>query len=97
MLFQGFSFHWHITLHSPFLGLIGFPFLNSRNTYREYCGGDRSLIPAQPQFNSVLSGMAAILFLTGGNRWLIALSAAAIAALSMVMLTNGLLNWENPY
>ena len=47
-------------------------------------------------FNSVLSGMAVILFLTGDNRWIIALLAAAIAALSMVMLTKWIAKWGIP-
>ena len=85
--FSGLLILIGITLHSPVLGLMAFLSSLVGTITAQYCGGDSSMIRAGIySFNSVLSGIAATLFLTGDTRWLIALLAAAVAALSMAML-----------
>ncbi len=95
--FSGLLILIGITLHSPFLGLMAFLSSLVGTLTAHYCGGDRSMIRAGIySFNSVLSGIAVILFLTGDNRWLIALFAAAIATLSMTLLTKRFAKWGIP-
>ena len=86
-----------ITLHSPILGLMAFLSSVVGTITGKYCGGDRHMIQQGIYgFNSVLCGIAAILFLHGDKRWFIALFAAAIAALLMVILSKVLNKWRIP-
>jgi urea transporter len=95
--FSGLLILIGITLHSPFLGLMAFLSSLVGTITAQYCRGDRSMIRAGIySFNSVLSGITAILFLTGDNRWIIALLAAAISALSMAFLTKRFAKWGIP-
>jgi urea transporter len=95
--FSGLLILIGITLHSPFLGLMAFLSSLVGTITAQYCRGDRSMIRAGIySFNSVLSGIAVILFLTGDNRWIIALLAAAISALSMAFLTKRFAKWGIP-
>jgi len=95
--FSGFLILIGITLHSPFLGLVAFLSSIIGTLTAQYCDGDRMLIRAGIySFNSVLSGIAVVLFLTGGNRWIIALFSAVIAALSMAVLTKWFDKWGIP-
>lgn len=86
-----------ITLHSPILGLMAFLSSLVGTITGKYCGGDHHMIQQGIYgFNSVLCGIAAILFLHGDKRWFIALFAAAIAALLMVILSKVLNKWRIP-
>ncbi|WP_066314928.1 urea transporter [Bacillus sp. FJAT-29814] len=78
---SGFMILAAITIASYSLGIVAF--LSSLiGTLIGKIGGanDESINQGLFGYNSVLAGMALSLFLTGNNRWLIALAAAAIAA-----------------
>jgi urea transporter len=84
-----------ITLHSPVLGLMAFLSSIVGTITGKYCGGDRLLIRNGIYgFNAILCGISTILFLNGDKRWFIALFAAALAALSLNMLTKVLDKWN---
>ena len=95
--FSGLLILIGIALHSPFLGLMALLSSLVGTITAQYCGGDCSMNRAGIySFNSVLSGITVILFLTGDNRWIIALLAAAISALSMAFLTKRFAKWGIP-
>lgn len=86
-----------IILHSPILGLMAFLSSLVGTITGKYFGGDRHMIlDGIYGFNSILSGITAILFLNGDKRWFIALFAAVIAALLMVVLSKLLSKWRIP-
>lgn len=86
-----------ITLHSPILGLMAFLSSLVGTITGKYCGGNRQMIHEGIfGFNSVLCGIAAVLFLHGDKRLFIALFAAVIAALLMALLSKLLSKWRIP-
>lgn len=95
--FSGFLILIGITLHSPSLGGMAFLASLVGTMTGKYLGADRFLINEGIYgFNSVLCGIAAVLFLHGDKRWFIALFAAAVAALTMKILMNIFEKWNIP-
>ncbi|WP_255549998.1 urea transporter [Sporosarcina sp. E16_3] len=77
-----------IILHSPFLGLMALLSSMVGTLTGKYCGGDKIAVSQGIYgFNSILSGIAVMLFLQNDWNWLIALFAAVAAALLMVFLS----------
>jgi urea transporter len=96
-VFSGFLILIGITLHSPVLGLMAFLSSIVGTITGKYLGGDQDLIRNGIYgFNAILCGISTILFLHGDKRWFIALFAAALAALSLKMLTKVLDKWNVP-
>lgn len=94
---SGFLILIGITLHSPSLGVMAFLSALVGTITAKYCGGDRTMISAGIySFNSVLSGITAILFLSGDKRWFLALLAAALASLAMAILSKWFAKWGVP-
>lgn len=86
-----------ITLYSPLLGLMALLSSFIGTGTGKYCGGDKLAVNQGIYgFNSILSSVAAILFLQSGWRWVIALVVAAIAAVLMKILLNTMAKWKVP-
>jgi len=86
-----------ITLHSPALGLISFLSSIVGTITAKFIRADQSMIrDGIYGFNSVLCGIAPVLFLHGEKRWLFALFAAVVAALLMALLSKLLGKWRIP-
>ncbi len=84
-----------LILHSPYLGLMALlssivgtsiGLLKDKETAKKGIYG----------FNSILSGVAAMLFLHGDWRWIIALIAAASSAFLMYFLSMIVIRWKIP-
>ena len=87
-----------ITLHSPLLGLMALLSSMVGTLTGKYCGGDKIAVSQGIYgFNSILSGIAVMLFLQNDWNWLIALFAAVAAALLMVFLSKFLAKWNIPF
>ncbi|MEK5038621.1 urea transporter [Sporosarcina sp. FSL K6-3457] len=86
-----------IAIHSPLLGLTAFISSIVGTLTGQYVGADK---PAIHQglygFNSLLCGIAVILFLQNDWRWLIAPIAAMLAAVLMFYLSKYLVRWKIP-
>jgi len=86
-----------ITLHSPALGLIAFLSSIVGTITAKFIRADQNTIrDGIYGFNSVLCGIAPVLFLHGEKRWLFALFAAVFAALLMALLSKLLGKWRIP-
>lgn len=86
-----------ITLHSPFLGLMALLSSLVGTLTGTHCGGDRIAVSQGIYgFNSILSGIAVMLFLQNDWNWVIALFAAVMAAFLMVFLSKFLAKWKIP-
>ena len=95
--FSGFLILIGISLHSPALGMMAFLCSIVGTMTGKYFGGNRAQISNGIYgFNSVLCGIVAILFLHGDKRWFIAIFAAALAAITMKLLTKVLDKWNIP-
>lgn len=76
-----------ITLHSPILGLMTFISSIIGTVIGKYFGGDLETVQKGIYgFNSILAGLAVMLFLTDEIRWTIVFIAATAAALFQVVL-----------
>lgn len=94
---SGFLILIGITLFSPILGIMALLSSIVGTVTGKYCGADPLLVREGIYgFNGILCGIAAVLFLHGDKRWFIALFAAALAALSMKLLTKVLDRWNIP-
>lgn len=86
-----------ISLHSPLLGFMAFCSAVVGNVTAKYCGGDEVLIrQGIYSFNSILAGVAVMLFLHDTIRWSIALVAAAAAAILLSSLGKMFAKWDIP-
>ena len=86
-----------ITIHSPLLGLMAFLSSVVGTLTGTYFGGDKLKIQEGIySFNAILTGIAAMLFLTNEMRWLVALLLAMVASLLMVALSKTFARWKIP-
>ena len=86
-----------ITIHSPLLGLMAFISSLAGSLTGHYIGADKSAIhQGLYGFNSLLCGIAVMLFLQNDWRWLIAPITAIMAAVLMFYLSKYLAKWKIP-
>ena len=94
---SGFLILIGISIHSPLLGLMAFLSSVVGTLTGTYFGGDKPKIQEGIYgFNAILSGIAAMLFLTNEMRWLVALLLAMVASLLMVALSKTFARWKTP-
>ncbi len=86
-----------ITIHSPLLGLMALVSSIVGSMTGSYFGGDKLAVSQGIYgFNSLLTGIAVMLFLQSDWRLLIAPFAAALAAVLMIALSKRLARWKIP-
>lgn len=86
-----------ITIYSPLLGLIAFLSSVAGMVTPIFFRANRTQIQdGIYSFNSILAGIAVMLFLTDGMRWFLAIVSAIITSLVMLTLSKLVAKWNIP-